>query len=543
MTSTLPDYSSSPLNSPAADTSPLALLFPASGSGAGPDSGPVPGFDTLMDASPGPVPGPSPLSPVSIIAGANSPTRMLSNPVPVAAPGGLPVQSVMTGYELNASQTYAGVAPVDPMSPPPTTSLPAGRREITRDMLEAAASFVTTLLQAALPEVQVPQFSGVSGQGEPGTSGTAGNPTGANPVSAKSQTQSQAADPTAGQLAPGVPMATPEFTLATDGAMELKLDLAQLKPAGSVPALPADVNQTLSISAELQRPGEIVVRLEAAATVPAPDAPAPAGVAGRANIAAKYPGLTKSVESFDPTEERKFVFTGDKQVKTQSMVTGISVAKPGSTMPAAPIEVTRSSRSPELFSGMPGRVEFQAVLPPAERTNVPADVPAGQNFAERAVDTVTSLVDTQFSASLQKSGSVQLRLRFGGEDLSVRVEIRDGAVHTDFQTDSAELRSALTREWQTLAGQSPEQMRRYLDPVFSPAAASAPAASDPSSSYTRQQQSSQQDQSSRSPREPWAESASPFSRRSQLSDSFIPEPAVTRVPAFLPTSHRLSVLA
>ena len=125
----------------------------------------------------------------------------------------------------------------------------------------------------------------------------------------------------------------------------------------------------------------------------------------------------------------------------------------------------------------------------------------------------------------------------------MRVEIRDGAVHTDFQTDSAELRSALTREWQTLAGQSPEQMRRYLDPVFSPAAASAPAASDPSSSYTRQQQSSQQDQSSRSPREPWAESASPFSRRSQLSDSFIPEPAVTRVPAFLPTSHRLSVLA
>ena len=539
MTSSLPDYSSSSVNSPAADTSPLALPFPASGSAAGPDSGPVPGFDTLMGTGSGPLPVPSPLSPVSIISGKNSPTRMLSNPLPVAAAAGLPVQPAISGNELNAAQVVAGAASAAPVSPPPTSSLPAGRREITRDMLEAAASFVTSLLQAALPEVQVPQFSGVAGPGEPVTGGTAGTPTGANQASA----QTLAADPTPGGLTPRAPVAAPEFTLATDGAMELKLDLAQLKPAGSVPSLPADPNRTLTISAELQRPGEIVVRLEAAAAVPAPDAPAPAGAVGRANIAAKYPGLKISVESFDPTGERNFVFTGHKQVKTQSPVTGISVAKTDSIMPAAPIEVTRAIRSPEFFSGMPGRVEFQAVLPPAERTNVPADVPAGQNFAERAVDTVTSLVDTQFSASLQKSGSVQLRLRFGGEDLSVRVEIRDGAVHTDFHTDSAELRSALTREWQALAGQSPEQMRRYLEPVFSPAAASAPAASDSSSSFTRQQQSSQQDQPSRSPREPWAELASPFSRRSQLSDSFIPEPAVTRVPAFLPTSHRLSVLA
>lgn len=209
-------------------------------------------------------------------------------------------------------------------------------------------------------------------------------------------------------------------------------------------------------------------------------------------------------------------------------------------MPVAPTEESRFARNPETFSVLPLRAEFQVVVPPAERITVPATAPAGQNFAERAVATVTSLVETQFSASMQKSGSVQLRLQFGGEDLSVRVEIRDGAVHTDFHTDSSELRSALSREWQAMAAQSPEQLRRYLEPVFSPAPASASA--DPSSSFTRHQQS-QQDQPARTPRESWADSASPFSRRSQPGDSFIPEPAATRGPSFLPTSLRLSVLA
>ena len=212
-------------------------------------------------------------------------------------------------------------------------------------------------------------------------------------------------------------------------------------------------------------------------------------------------------------------------------------------MPVAPIEESRFTRNPELFSVLPPQAEFQVVVPAAERITDPAAAPAGQNFAERAVDTVTSLVDTQFSASMQKSGSVQLRLRFGGEDLSVRVEIRDGAVHTDFHTDSPELRSALSREWQALAAQSPEQLRRYLEPVFSPAPSSVPASADTPAAFTRQQQPSQQDLPSRTPREPWVEPSSPFSRRSQLSDSFIPEPAVTRGPAFLPTSLRLSVLA
>ena len=530
MTSSLPDFFPRADYPPAADAASLAALSPANGNEAGSASGATPGFAALMGASTGPSPAtpgqePAPVPPTGVANCGNSPTRLVGNPKP--APD-VSVAEVLVGQPLfaigskisltvSAGELAASVAPLD------ETAAPTGPREITRDMLEEAASFVTSLLQVALPGVQLPQLSGVAADAEAATAPTAGNPT----------TDGTPDMPTAGQKP-----AAPAFTLAADGAIELKLDLARFRSGAHTVDQPPD--ESVAISAELQRPGEITVRLEAAAAGPATAANGPraAGPDGRAIFAAKYAGVKVTVESPAQSGERNFVFTGDKQVKTQSPLAGISVAKTETIMPVAPTEEPRFTRNPETFSVLPQRAEFQVVVPPAERITVPAAAPAGQNFAERAVDTVTSLVETQFSASMQKSGSVQLHLRFGGEDLSVRVEVRDGAVHTDFHTDSPELRSALNREWQVMAAQSPEEMRRFLDPVFS----SSPASADTPSAFARQQQP-QQDLPSRTPRESWAESASPFSRRSQLSDSFIPEPAVARGPSFLPTSLRLSVLA
>jgi hypothetical protein len=404
-------------------------------------------------------------------------------------------------------------------------------------MLEEAVAFVTSVLQTALPEIQMPELTGAADPSSQPAAGAGGDPALVAPSDLFAQTT---------EVAPGTPPAKdqsikPVFTLATDGAIELRLNLAALKPADFKLALPPD--QPVTIHAEVQKPGEVMVRLEATASLPASITTAAPSPSGRAIFAANFPGLKITLASTEQPGERNFVFTGDKQVKSPPSVAGISVAKTETTMPVVPTEEPRFSRKPEPSSGLPQRVDFQVVVPPAERITVPAAAPAGQNFAERAVDTVTSLVETQFSASMQKSGSVQLRLRFGGEDLSVRVEIRDGAVHTDFRTNSAELRSALSREWQAVAEQSPEQMARYLEPVFSPTPSSVPAATDTPSFFARQQQQSHQDLPSRTPREPWAEPANLFSRRSQLSDSFIPEPAVTRGPAFLPTSLRLSVHA
>jgi hypothetical protein len=323
-------------------------------------------------------------------------------------------------------------------------------------------------------------------------------------------------------VAPEVPVLEPSCFLAPDRALEFRVTVPA--PAGGLP---------VAAQAELAVPGQAVIRVELAGmeTAAGPQAAAPENFAGKKSPA----GLPADVTA--AAAERKFVLTGDKQVTPRSPRAGIAVAQNDGTMPAAPTEEIRATRKPQDSTVLPVRAEFQVAQTPVERITMPAPGPAGQTFASRAVETVTGLVEAQFSASMQKSGSVQLRLKFGSEDLSVRVAIRDGVVHTDFQTDSAPLRAALTREWQAVAAQSPQQMMRYLEPVFSSASpATASAGGDTAQQHSTRQQQAQSGA-------PYGSAASPFARRSLVPENFVPEPAVARTPAFLPTSLRLSALA
>lgn len=65
--------------------------------------------------------------------------------------------------------------------------------------------------------------------------------------------------------------------------------------------------------------------------------------------------------------------------------------------------------------------------------------------------------------------SVNLQFSVGNADLSVRVELRDGAVHATFRTDSTELRSALVHEWQSVNPGDSDRPVRLADPVFTSA--------------------------------------------------------------------------
>jgi hypothetical protein len=331
-----------------------------------------------------------------------------------------------------------------------------------------------------------------------------------------------------------------QFSVAADGAIELKLRLPPARPVEF--KAEASAAAPFQIRAELQLPGEATLRLDAAGFTSSAENTLRVTPAGQENIAGQISGAKFKRELSEMVSEIKFVFTGDKQVKPLPPEAGITVAKTDSTMPVALIEELRATRKPEQVAGLTMRADFPVALPPGERISDQVAAPAGQNFAERAVETVTNLVEAQFSANMQKSGSVQLRLQFGGEDLRIRVELRDGTVHTDFRTDSPELRTALTREWQTVTAHAPEQTLRYLDPVFSTGQSPASANSD-AQQHPARHHPSQQDLSQRSHREAPADLASPFARRSQLNDTFIPEPAATRGPVLLPTSSRLSVLA
>lgn len=451
-------------------------------------------------------------------------------PDPAAAPVATPPPNATAGTPgilslcvPAAGTTVAGTTPVAT-----ATEVSEISPAVSRDTLEQAAAFAAALMQAFLPEtkISIPQALAdgtLEGGGPARPAGQAfGSPfqaAPAVPVPANGSTRQS-------------PASAPEFqiTAAADGAVELKLNLPDAAPRPD-PAVSAGT--PVEIQAELELPGQAVVRLEAGGSIAIAAGQAESG---RAIFAGKKPAPKAARDGVAATGERNFVFTGDKQVKPRSPEAGIAVAKTDANMPAAPIEEIQTSRSAAPSSALPVRPEFQVVPAPAERITAPAPVPAGQNFAERAVATVTGLVEAQFSASMQKSGSVQLRLKFGGEDLGVRVELRGGAVHTNFHTDSAELRAALTRELQAFAAQSPEQMRRYVEPVFSP----GPAGS--SDQPAARQQAAQQDLPQRAPRPPFEEAA-PFARRSLLRESFFPEPVAPRVPALLPTSLRLSALA
>lgn len=83
--------------------------------------------------------------------------------------------------------------------------------------------------------------------------------------------------------------------------------------------------------------------------------------------------------------------------------------------------------------------------------------------AHLAVEAVLKSVD-EVSARAQKT--VTLRLSVAGEDLAVRVELRDDQVSTTFTTDSAELRAALSQEWQAVMNTGGERSLRMTPAIF-----------------------------------------------------------------------------
>jgi hypothetical protein len=455
------------------------------------------------------------------VASAESADGLSPNPVNLVLPNGrtfpteLPAQA-KAGFENRQAETgmtssediFAEL--VAPTGSPANLVLPNGRPFPTTLPAQAKAALDPAPVSVA---VSVPETASIE------------SPVAASAVNATTTTPVAAA---------------PAFEVAADGTIECTV--RPLARSGTQPETALTADASMEVEAELETPGRAVVRVSA--ELPMATEHTPVTFERPENFAA--PNRGKMTPKKAPTEgvERNFVFTGDKQVKTDSPLAGITVAKTENTMPVVPTEEPRSPRNPETLSALPVRADFQVVQPTAERITVEPAAPAGQNFAERAVATVTSLAEAQFSASMQRAGSVQLRLKFGGEDLTVRVELREGVVRTDFRTDSPALREALAKEWQAVAAASPGLLQRFLDPVFSPASSSgslADAGAQHQSAHRQAQQQAQQEQSAHRA-EAWA-SASPFSRRSALSESFVPEPAAPRVPVLLPTSLRLSALA
>jgi hypothetical protein len=82
-----------------------------------------------------------------------------------------------------------------------------------------------------------------------------------------------------------------------------------------------------------------------------------------------------------------------------------------------------------------------------------------------AIAAVMTAVDALDNRSANEPARVSLQMQVGSEQLGLHVEVRDGTVHTTFRTDSPELRSALTQEWQAVVPATGHEMQ-VAPPVF-----------------------------------------------------------------------------
>ncbi|MBC7366684.1 MAG: hypothetical protein H7343_07705 [Undibacterium sp.] len=129
--------------------------------------------------------------------------------------------------------------------------------------------------------------------------------------------------------------------------------------------------------------------------------------------------------------------------------------------------------------------------------------------AHRAVDAVLASTERLTSVT---SSFINLKFSVGGADLDVRVEVRGGAVHATFRTDSPELRTALAQEWQSTNSLPADHSLRLAAPVF---AAGDRSGAEAGAAFSGEQSSQARDQHAR----PSAEFVLPGTTRSRLGSS------------------------
>ena len=489
MTSSIPAPSSSTtVNQDSGQASPLTDDFASSlGSPAqgGPSGGGSPAtFDSLLNPGSDDAPAPKPA--------AAAPSQPADESVAVAQPG-VRIKDLTAGSPSGAQADDA-----------PT---PGGQGP-KRDLLESIASLITPLWTP--PQQPVP--------GSAAPQGAAGTGAGAVPV---------------GPFAAGTP--------AMQGAYG-KLVAAIKAGATEVQA------SGIPTSAGDEIPGQAPVATTGLPAAPGmAAAPAASAVSGQILGAALYtekiaagPAGSPAVSSGAISGLKKnFLTSVGQKVKDDGEPDGIGIAKsspnmlPAYTnsrqMPGFPVAAATGSPA---VGPQPGSAVAQAPATPVTPTLAPV-------LAQRAVETVLNVIDAQQTTAGQ-GGVVKLDFNFGGEALAVHVQMRGGEVHTEFRTNSPELRSALSSEWRAAAGQRDPEGVRLVEPVFASAEGGTSTANGDAShsSFSSQQQNPQQQ--SQGP----GQSLSLGSTRA-FSPSPAEDPSEGSMPSpiMLPTSQHLAAVA
>jgi hypothetical protein len=184
-------------------------------------------------------------------------------------------------------------------------------------------------------------------------------------------------------------------------------------------------------------------------------------VAGAEKIAASFQRTGGSGNAVSRGPDKKILSSDSKQVTDHNDPVGTGVAKVSPAMPTA----SQTERQP---NALVATAPASGVA--ASQENAPANPQAASaqpSVAQRAVEAALSAAEI-FNSGGQNA--VNLQFSMGNADLSLRVELRNGEVHTTFQTDSADLRSNLAHEWQSASPSSGGNLR-LAEPIFTSSSA------------------------------------------------------------------------
>ncbi len=286
---------------------------------------------------------------------------------------------------------------------------------------------------------------------------------------------------------------------------------AQPTPAPTVSAAPATTPATPVAAPLAAQPEQLAVTSE--------------------NFSAETARISKPTTAATEGTRKKSVSRFEKDVKADSEIAGISTAITGDHMPAL------SSKFTPVIEVAPASTTSARTDDTAAKTSAPSV------SAHAVVENVLAVVDAQASQAAGARSSVNLQFKVGGEALDVRVELRGSEVHTQFRTESPELRAALAQEWNSVANSPSEQGLRLQDPVFIAAPVqNASASGDAFSSALGGDASRQQSQSQTRNRDEFFIPSSLASLRSdgeRASENETPTAARTQVS----TNRRLHTFA
>lgn len=463
--------------------------------------------------------------PDAFVAGATLPTAGQSLPVRAGSPLGAPVtNAIETVAEQPVSEGEPSPADA-PVERPPAFAAPRPTSRVTRSPTRAEQEQVAglLLLQPA-PVTPVQDFSvGLTREITPAPLASAGEQ--ADDASAARPEPKSTAGQSAVTLGANVAVkyfsrpglssaldrAAPAAITPTDTATFSPL-LRDLTPAPTMTPAPV----SLAVVVDLSPAGKQAQLVHAAAPLPSNPTPSSPGASAvpeeqvEAATVAVASQLAPGVEGVRPASRAarenfsapaaespmlesvgnrgvglKKILSPDKQTDRENEIdVGIGVAEASAKMRhesplpfASALNVEEIAVAPSAVSGL--REAIAALAPEAAPVAAP-----------RVQAVVTHVVDAARKLEAGAIKGMDLRFDFGAnERLSVHVELRDGAVHTTFRTDSQLLRESIGTAWREVAPAhtvSEGRTVRLVEPVIArDTAAGLSAQAD--GGHTRQQ--------------------------------------------------------